>query len=99
MKYVMWRDRDGYPHRSILRDNDPDELAPQGIPAEPPDVGQLDWEQVRRDLQGQLMERGLYSVKDIDGHQDALSGAVLSALRTKLIRLYREVEKHADSID
>ena len=94
MRVVTWTDRNGYKHRSLVRDTDPDEAAPQGVLQDPPNLDELDWEAVKRDLHNGLVDAGLYSWRDVQRIQVGLRGAILSAVRKKLIYLYREADKH-----
>lgn len=94
MKTVKWTDKRGYKHRSLLRDADPDDLAPRGILHDPPDLEALDWEAVKMDLHNALVDAGLFSWREVQaqGANDGLRGAILSALKKRLIALYREVD-------
>lgn len=92
MKLVKYTDARGYNYLSLIRDGDPDEAAPQGILQGPPPLDELDWEAVKRDLHNQLTEMGLFSWKDLQ-EKKGLRGAILSALRKRLVYLYREAEK------
>ena len=42
MREVEWTDKDGFRHRSLVRDTDPDSAAPSGILKDPPDLDGLD---------------------------------------------------------
>lgn len=91
MRLVTWTDQHGYKHRSLVRDDDPDEMAPQGILQDPPNLEGLDWEEVKRDLHNALVDTGMTSWSKVQGGGE-LRGAILSALRKKLVYLYREAE-------
>lgn len=77
----------------MVKSGDPDTLGLLGIPNEPPDVSQIDWEAVRRTLHNQLMARGILTHKDVQRAQTGLSAAVRAALVLPLIQLFREEEK------
>jgi hypothetical protein len=96
MRTVTWTDQRGWKHRSLVRDGDPDELAPQGLLHDPPNLELLDWEAVKQDLHNALAAQGLYTWSDVQrrGAEDGLRGAILSAVRKRLINLYREANKH-----
>lgn len=94
MKTIIWVDADGYKHRSLLRDKDPDHLAKTaGIPADPPDLELLDWEGIKRDLNNVLVDRGLVSWSDVQAAQTGLSSAIVSVIKRRLIYLYRHMEE------
>lgn len=92
MKLVRWTDERGFYQLSWLRDEDPDDLAPSGLPAQRPDVELLDWEAIKRDLHNALIKNGLLSEKDLraGNAQERLKGAILSAMRRQVISIYRE---------
>jgi hypothetical protein len=91
MRTVTW-EKNGYKHRSIVRDDDPDEMAEQGILQDPPNLENLDWEGIKQDLHNALVERGLYSWRDVQ-EKRGLRGAILSSTKRRLVQLYREAEK------
>jgi hypothetical protein len=91
MKIVTWTDKHGYRHRSLVRDDDPDDAGPQGILQDPPSLEELDWEGVKRDLHNALVDTGLISWRDVQEVR-GLRGAILSAMKRKLVYLYREAE-------
>lgn len=94
MRTVSWEDENGYRHRSLLRDGDHDNMAAQGILQDPPSLEELDWQAVKRDLHNALVTAGLYTWRDMEqgAAGNKLMGAILSAMRTKIIKLYREVD-------
>jgi len=92
MRRVTWTDNRGYKHVSLVRDGDPDEMGPQGILQDPPNLDDLDWEAIKMDLHNNLVDRGLTSwraVQEVTG----LRGAILSSMKRQLVQLYREAEK------
>lgn len=91
MRLVEWTDKRGYQWRSWIRDEDPDEMASQGIPEGPPPLEGLDWEAIKRDIHNRLFDAGLFSWRDVQ-EKKGLRGAILSAMRKRLIYLYREAE-------
>lgn len=92
MREVIWTDRRGWTHRSLVRDQDSDECAEQGILRDPPNLEEMDWEGIKKDLHNALATSGLYSWQDVQrrGAEDGLRGAILSAIKRRLINLYRE---------
>lgn len=89
MKAVIWEDKHGYKHRSLVLDEDPDDAGPQGLPADPPNVRELDWEAIQRDLHNALVEMGAINWNDVQAKRLDLRGAILRAMKTRLIELYR----------
>jgi len=89
MRMVIWEDASGYKHRSAVRDWDSDELAMHGISQDPPTVDDLDWEAIKRDLHNSLVLRGLFDYNDLVREQNGVTGAILSALRGRVIGLYK----------
>lgn len=92
MRYSFYTDRNGRKRRVLLRDSDPDSAASRGIPADPPDVSQLDWAGYPAKLHNALVDRGLYTWADVQRSSDGLTGAILDVLRVDLIRLFRQEE-------
>jgi hypothetical protein len=91
MKLVTWTDNRGYKHRSLVRDGDSEEMGPQGILQDPPNLDELDWEGIKRDLHNSLVDIGLISWRDVQEVR-GLRGAIISAMKRRLVYLYREAE-------
>lgn len=89
MKIVDWEDNKHHKHRSLLRDRDPETYADRGVPVGPPNIEELDWEGIARDLNNELFNRGLFNWDDVQRDGNGLTGAILSAVRIRLINLYR----------
>jgi len=89
MRTVLWTDENGYKHRSLVRDNDPDELAAEGLNQDPPSVHALDWESIKRTIHNSLVDRELFTWSDVIRQQDGVSGAILAGIRRPLIALYK----------
>jgi len=81
------QDEEGYLRVEWVRDGDSDSV--QGIPGGPPDVRQLDWDGIQKDLHNELCRRNLHSYADVMRSGSALDGAILAALKKKLLSLYR----------
>jgi hypothetical protein len=92
MREVSWTDKYGYKRRSLVRDSDPDEMAPQGVLLGPPNLDELDWEGIKRGLHNALMDAGIFSWRDVQ-EKRGLRGAILSTMKRRLVYLYREAEK------
>lgn len=89
MKHVTWQDEQGYKRCSLLRDKDSDQDAAIGIPVGPPDMEELDWELIKKELNNLLVDRELYTFNDIQFNVGALQSSILSVIRPKLLRLYK----------
>ena len=92
MREVSWTDKYGYKRRSLVRDSDSDEMASQGVLLGPPNLDELDWEGIKRDLHNALMDAGIFSWRDCQ-EKRGLRGAILSTMKRRLVYLYREAEK------
>lgn len=90
MKLVQWTDDNGYYRLSLLRDKDPDELAPQGVPHEPPDINDLDWERIKREIHNLLVSKRLLNWKDVQRSQNGITNTINATIKRELIMLYRE---------
>lgn len=89
MRRVLWEDRNGFLRASLIRDNDPDDVAEQGIPVEPPDLEDIDWEEVKRLLHNELVRRQLFTFDDVQREQKGITVSVVSVMRRKIVELYR----------
>lgn len=93
MRIVKWHDGDGYLRQARVRDGDRDSDAQRiGIPADPPDLGLLDWSAIQRELHNTLAEQGLTTWRDVQAAQNAVSAAVRRIVTKKIIGLYRQQE-------
>jgi hypothetical protein len=91
MKLVEYKDDQGRIRRALLKDDDPPELAEQGrgVPQDPPDLEQIDWQAVATDLHNELVVRGLLNFEDVQRQQNGLGAAIRAVLLPRLTRLYR----------
>lgn len=85
---------DGWSRRSILRDQDPDSLAPQGVPLGPPDLSRLNCQAILQEVHDLLMKRDLYSWQDVMAAQNAVTNAISIIVRRHVIALYRMEDKN-----
>jgi hypothetical protein len=94
VRLVEYTDADGYKHLSWLRDRDPDEDAPRGLPHDPPPVDSLGLDEATaRDLHNRLVDGRLVTWHNSTEFKDGLNRAAgLAGLdeagRTALYRLY-----------
>lgn len=91
MKTVIYQDAHGKYHRSLIRPGDNPEW---GISLDPPDVGKLDWDAIQEDLQKELTVRELSTFEDLSRDQQSLTGAILAAIKVRLINLYKESKRN-----
>lgn len=93
MRLVTWYDDDGFKRQAYVRDNDPDEAGPKsGIKHEPPDMRALDYDEIARDLNNLLVERGIITWADVQKNDNALLNAVKTVMKRRIIALYRQTE-------
>ena len=92
MREVIFVDDNGFTRRAFVRDNDGDEMARLGIPAGPPNLDELDWESLKREINNTLANNGLFTWKDIQGHPVGLS-CICTVLKRRVSGLFREQEK------
>lgn len=87
MKLVKYTDADGYNRQSLVRNagDDPE----QGIPQDPPDLSQIDWQGVQRDLHNELVTRELITFRNVSKSPGGLGAAVVTVLKNRLVHLYR----------
>jgi hypothetical protein len=90
LREVTWEDASGKKHKSLIRDNDPDDVAIEGkgLSQDPPDIESINWEDVKRDLHNQLFNRGLITKNDVMKQQNGITGAILAALKRRVLDLY-----------
>ena len=96
MKTLIYEDMDGKLHRTILRDDDPDDLADEGIPLDPPMIEDI-LEEAKTELHNELVKRGLFDVKSLNDHNGALSSAVKKCVTNKIIKRYLEEDSIKNS--
>lgn len=88
MRAVKWEDKDGWKHRSLVRDDDPDSAAPGGIPQDPPNIRELDWEGVMRDINNAFVDQEILTWADVQRTQ-TMKNIATSAIKRRLIALFR----------
>lgn len=88
MKKVTFTDGNGYNHNSIIRDNDTDPTL--GIIQSPPDLRQLDWDEMARNIHNALLERGLLTIKDVQVRNNEFNQIILAKVGKKIFALYQQ---------
>ena len=87
MRLVEWKQGD-QKRWSYIRDEDPDDQAPSGIPVSVPDLDSLDWESMKNEMRQALESQGLLTWHDVERSTVGLSAA-LTIVKRHLVRLYR----------
>ena len=89
MKTVIITDRFGYDRAYLCTDDMSDDEAEQGIPQTPPDLDLVEWEEVKKQLNNILVNRGIFTYADICNAQNAISSACKSVMKNRIVNLYR----------
>jgi len=90
MRLVVTTDKGGYLRAALVRDGDPDSMAERGVPFAPPDLNEVDWEGVKRDLHNTLVEQHLFTWADVQRAQSGVASAVRACLHRRVIELYKQ---------
>lgn len=93
MRTVAWEDDRGYLRVSLVRDDDPDEAAEEGIPLEPPDLSEIGWKEIEKELHNALVRGGLFTWTDVLASQDELGNAACRIVRRHVAMLYKRKER------
>ena len=95
MKLIEWTDERGYKHRAMVRDSDSSAMAQQGmgIRLDPPDVEQIDWESVKRDLHNLLVLHSITNWEHIKSDNPFFTASLIKALKRHVITLFKETGK------
>ncbi len=75
---------------ALIRDDDPDDMGPQGVPLEPPDLTNLDWDGVSRDIHNALVNGGYFTWEDVQREQAPLTSIACRAIKRRLVVLFRQ---------
>ena len=89
MRRVIWQDEMGYMRASILRDDDPDDMARAGIPVETINLDDLDWDWLKRELHNTLVQSGLFTWDDVQRKQNGVTSAIQRVFKRSVVNLYR----------
>ena len=96
MRPIVTTDRYGWKRRYFVRDTDGDEMALHGVPAGPPDLHDLDWEAMMKEISNAFVDQGLFTWKDINNSNVGLS-VINSVLKRHIRGLFYEQEKQLKS--
>jgi hypothetical protein len=92
MRIVIKIDRFGYKRAYQCTDDMSDDEAEQGIPLTPPDLDLIEWEEVKKHLNNMLVDRGIFTYRDICNAQNAVTNASKAVLKNRIVNLYRNRE-------
>lgn len=90
MKLLTFTDDEGYNHKSLVRDNDTDPAI--GLIQSPPDLRQLDWEAIVKNIHNALLERELFTIQDVQIRSTEFNQIILARVVKQIYRLYQEQE-------
>ena len=93
MRKVIWTDKNGRRHASLIRDGDPDEAAPGGLSGDPPALDNLDWEAAKQDIHNGLVDLGADTWHSLQHRMTDVTALVLNAVRKRIVLLYRQHEQ------
>jgi hypothetical protein len=97
MRYVIYTDKNGYKKRSLLRDSDGDELAPYGIPAGPPSLEEIDFEEIKKQVNNLFVENGIFTWDDVQKNQIGLQ-AVCTIVKRYVAVAFKESAKRDENL-
>jgi hypothetical protein len=93
LKLVNWVDENGCKRRSLIRDSDPEHTANHGIHKDIPNLDELDWDRLRRNLHNNLFDNNLFTREDVQKSQNGITNAILATFRKEIVYLYRRQGK------
>lgn len=91
MKLLTYTDEDGFTYQSLVRDNDTDPSI--GLIQSPPDLRQLDWEAIVKNIHNALLERELFTIQDVQIRSTEFNQIILAKVVKQIYRLYQEAEQ------
>lgn len=89
MRQQRYTDRSGWRRVALIRDNDPDDAAPLGIPMMTVDINDIDWEAAKREIHNYLIDHQIYEWADVQRAQNAVASAIRVGLQRRIVNLYR----------
>jgi len=88
MRQVVYKDKQGFLRRTLVRDSDGDEKAKYGIPSGPRLDEEIDWEEIKRQINNYFVENGIDTWVALQ-QQGGLSQAA-SVVKRHISDLYRQ---------
>ena len=92
MKKVIWEKEKGWLRCSVLDNEAMDSEAEFGVPFNPPDFRNIDWEEISRKINNRMIEKGLITFQDIQSPNCGLHNEVMSAILPEIVLLYKQQE-------
>ena len=90
LKRITWTDDDDWERAVLLPYSCPEDRVELGIPSEVPDISQLDWMAIQRDLHNALMNEGLLTWNDVQSGQGRINVICRRVLARRVLDLYRQ---------
>lgn len=88
MRTVVWEDRKGWKHRSLVREKDADPK--MGISQDPPDLHDMDLNGILRDIHNGLVESGVHDWTTYQRQQRHMARIINTAVKRRVIGLLRQ---------
>lgn len=93
MRAVIYKDKNGYLRRVLVKDEDNDSMARYGVPAGPPDIEfGLDWDAIKREVNNALVSNGSFTWQNVNASQTGIQAAT-NVLKREIVRLFRQREE------
>ncbi len=89
MKLVIIEDNKGYFHRMFITPDMDERDAHMGLIDDPPNLDELDWEQIKKELHNLLVKRAIISI-DSSEELKNLSNTIVSVVQPKIVALLRQ---------
>lgn len=93
MRYVFFKDKSGKTRRTLVRDEDGDEMAEFGLPAGPPDVDAIDWEMIKVQINNALVDAGAYDLMSMQ--RSGVLETIGNVVKRHVQSLYRDESRMA----
>jgi hypothetical protein len=88
MKVATYTDANGFKRAVLIKDTDDERHAERGIPAGPPDLEDIDWFALRREVNNIFAEQGVLDWLSYQQKPEAASAA-LSVFKRHIVDLFR----------
>jgi len=89
LKLVKWTDDAGKRHAALVKNEETEAQGVRGVVVAPPDLGGIDWELCKTQLQNALVDLELFTWQDVQLNQAKFS-SVVGIFKRWLVSLYRE---------
>lgn len=89
MKEVLFEDTDGFKHKRLIKNADPPSKGRYGLHLGPPDLTQLDMDNILREINNLLVDNELFTWDNVQRFPGGVNVAV-NVFRRALVNLYRE---------